>query len=159
MPKATKPVPRDIPKEPAQTKERRAVVEESWPLPAVVVAHHITYDGHPDSYPLHITSKILSGRQSSRISLELSTRSGSRSRRSAAATSSRIRTCSYAVAIVQPGQTPEAAEQALIAEFDKLTNEPVTANELQRAKNQFARDYIVSRESNRTRRGTSRTPR
>ena len=54
----------------------------------------------------------------------------------------------YAVAIVQPGQTPEAAEQALIAEFDKLAQEPVTASELQRAKNQFARDYIVSRESN-----------
>src|SRR5688572_9034902 len=37
VPKAARPVPRDIPKEPAQTKERRAVLEESWPLPAVVV--------------------------------------------------------------------------------------------------------------------------
>ena len=33
----------------------------------MVVAHHITYDGHPDSYPLHIASKILSDGQSSRI--------------------------------------------------------------------------------------------
>jgi zinc protease len=49
---------------------------------------------------------------------------------------------------VQPGQKPEAAEQALIAEFEKLKREPVTATELQRAKNQFARDYIVGRESN-----------
>jgi zinc protease len=54
----------------------------------------------------------------------------------------------YAVAIVQPGQTPEAAEQALIAEFERLKREPVTENELQRAKNQFARDYILGRESN-----------
>src|SRR5688572_6908922 len=45
VPKSDKPVPRDIPKEPAQTKERRVRVEESWPLPAVVVAHHITFDG------------------------------------------------------------------------------------------------------------------
>src|SRR4029453_3848424 len=45
VPKAKRPVPRDIPKEPDQTKERRAVVEEAWPLPAVVVAYHITYDG------------------------------------------------------------------------------------------------------------------
>ncbi|MGH9346212.1 MAG: M16 family metallopeptidase, partial [Vicinamibacterales bacterium] len=54
VPKAARPVPRDIAKEPAWTKERRVTVEESWPLPAVIVAHHITYDGHPDSYPLHI---------------------------------------------------------------------------------------------------------
>ena len=61
------PVPRDIPAEPPQTKERRVALEENVPLPAVVVAHHITFDGHPDSYPLHIASKVLSDGQSSRI--------------------------------------------------------------------------------------------
>ena len=67
VPKAEHPVPRDIPKEPPQTKEKRVTIEEPWPLPAVVVAYHITYDGHPDSYPLHIASKVLSDGQSSRI--------------------------------------------------------------------------------------------
>src|SRR6185436_19417863 len=38
VPKAARPVPRDWPKEPAMTQERRAIVEEAWPLPAVVVA-------------------------------------------------------------------------------------------------------------------------
>src|SRR5205809_1171370 len=57
VPKGERPVPRDIPQEPAQTKERRVTLQEPWPLPAVVVAHHITYDGHPDSYPLHIAAK------------------------------------------------------------------------------------------------------
>ena len=54
----------------------------------------------------------------------------------------------YAVAIVQPGHTPEEAADALIAEFDRLKAEPITEHELQRAKNQFARDYILGRESN-----------
>jgi len=54
----------------------------------------------------------------------------------------------YAVAIVQPGQSPDAAEKALIEEFEKLKQEPVSDVELERAKNQFARDYIVGRESN-----------
>ena len=67
VPKVDAPVPRDIPKEPPQTKERRVRLEENWPLPAVVVAHHITFDGDPDSYPLHIASKVLSDGQSSRI--------------------------------------------------------------------------------------------
>src|SRR5205807_2096069 len=65
--KSEKPVPRDIPREPPQTKEKRVTLQEEWPLPAVVVAHHITFDGNPDSYPLHIASKILSDGQSSRI--------------------------------------------------------------------------------------------
>src|SRR4029450_6682876 len=71
VPKGPHPVPRDIPKEPQQTKERRAVVEESWPLPAVVVAYHVTYDGHPDAYPLDIAAKILSDGPRRRIPLEL----------------------------------------------------------------------------------------
>jgi predicted Zn-dependent peptidase len=39
-------------------------------------------------------------------------------------------------------------EKALIEEFEKLKTTGVTARELERAKNQFARDYIVGRESN-----------
>src|SRR6266545_3093305 len=87
VPKSGRPVPRDIPQEPPQTKERRVRLEESWPLPAVVV--------------------------------------------------------------VQPGHTTEETITALIAELDQLRNEPITAAELQQAKNQFARDYIFSRESNK----------
>jgi zinc protease len=37
---------------------------------------------------------------------------------------------------------------ALIAELDRLKTEPITDHELQRSKNQFARDYIMGRESN-----------
>ena len=67
VPKAARPVPRDIPQEPPQTRERRVTVQEPWPLPAVVVAYHITYDGHRDSYPLHIAAKVLTDGESSRI--------------------------------------------------------------------------------------------
>ncbi len=148
VPKAARPVPRDIPQEPAQTKERRVVVEEAWPLPAVVVAYHVTYDGHPDSYPLHITSKILSDGQSARIPRELVYNKRLALTAFGQGNITEQPNLFYAVAIVQPGQRPEAAEQALIAEFEKLKREPVTAVELQRAKNQFARDYIVGRESN-----------
>ncbi len=148
VPKAKRPVPRDIPKEPPQTKERRAVVEEAWPLPAVVVAYHITYDGHPDAYPLHIAAKIMSDGQSARIPRELVY--NKRIALTAFGSGNIIEDPNlfYAVAIVQPGQTPEAAERALITEFEKMAQMPVTDGELQRAKNQFARDYIVSRESN-----------
>jgi len=133
VPRSPRPVPR----------------EEAWPLPAVVVAYHITYDGHPDSYPLHIASKVLSDGQSSRIYQKLVYES-----RIAVAAFGQGNIVEhpnlfYAVAVVQPGRTPEEAERALVAEFERLKAEPISAEELQRTKNQFARDYILMRETNR----------
>lgn len=148
VPKSDKPVPRDIPKEPPQTKERRITIEESWPLPAVVVAHHITFDGNPDSYPLHIASKILSDGQSSRIYRKLVYEKGIALAAFGGGNIIEDPNLFFAVAIVQPGHTTGEASAALIAELDRLRAEPVSPTELQQAKNQFARDYILGRESN-----------
>src|SRR5215204_4612149 len=149
VPKSSKPVPRDIPQEPEQTKERRVRLEESWPLPAVVVAHHITFDGHPDSYPLHIASKVLSDGESSRIYRKLVYEKQLALAAFGGGNIVEDPNLFFAVAIVQPGQKPEDAIDALIAELDRLRTEPISAAELQQAKNQFARDYILSRESNK----------
>jgi zinc protease len=147
VPKASRPVPRDIPKEPPQTKERRAVVQESWPLPAVVVAYHVTYDGHADAYPLHMTSKILSDGQSARIPREIVYRKRLALTAFGSGNITEDPNLFYAVALVQPGKTVAEVEKALIEEFEKLKREPILDSELQRAKNQWARDYILGRES------------
>ncbi len=149
VPKAQHEVPRDIPQEPPQTKERRVKIEENWPLPAVVVAHHITFDGHPDSYPLHIASKVLSDGQSSRIYRKLVYDTQLALAAFGGGNIIEHPNLFFAVAIVQPGRSPEEATNALIAELDRLRNEPISAAELQRTKNQFARDYIFTRESNK----------
>jgi zinc protease len=143
-------VPRDIPNEPPQTKERRVRLEENWPLPVVVVAHHITYDGNPDSYPLHIASKILSDGQSSRIYRKLVYETGIALAAFGGGNIIEDPNLFFAVAIVQPGHTTDEAATALIAELDRLRAEPITPAELQQAKNQFARDYILGRESNQS---------
>jgi zinc protease len=147
VPKAERPVPRDIPKEPPQNRERRVAVETPWPLPAVVVAHHITYDGHPDSYPLHIASKVLSDGQSSRIYQKLVYEEQLAVAAFGGGHLIEHPNLFYAVAIVQPGRTPAETADALIAELDRLKAEPISERELQRTKNQFARDYILGRES------------
>jgi zinc protease len=153
VPKSDRPVPRDIPKEPPQTKERRVRLEESWPLPAVVVAHHITFDGDPDSYPLHIASKVLSDGQSSRIQRKLVYEKQLALAAFGGGNIIEDPNLFYAVAIVQPGHTTQETIDALIAELDGLRTEPITAAELQQAKNQFARDYIFGRESNKDKAG------
>ena len=141
-------MPRDIPREPPQTKEKRVTLQEAWPLPAVVVAYHVVADGHPDAYPLHIASKVLSDGQSSRIYQALVYDKQIAVAAFGQANIIEDPNLFYAVAIVQPGHTPEEAANALIEELDRLKAEPITPHELQRAKNQFARDYILSRESN-----------
>jgi zinc protease len=148
VPKADKDVPRDIPKEPPQTKERRITLREPWPLPAVVVAYHITYDGNPDSYPLHIAAKVLSDGQSSRIYKKLVYDTQMAVAAFGSANLIEHPNLFYAVAIVQPGKAPEEVASALIAEVERLKTEPITDHELQRTKNQFARDYVLQRESN-----------
>ncbi|MGE0040572.1 MAG: M16 family metallopeptidase [Vicinamibacterales bacterium] len=147
VPKAEGTVPRDIAAEPAQTEEKRVTVAEPWPLPAVVVAYHITYDGHPDSYPLHIVSKVLSDGQSSRIYRKLVYETGLALTAFGGGNIIEDPNLFFAVAIVNPGQSPDDVERALIGELDRLTTDGITERELQRAKNQFARDYILGRES------------
>ena len=127
--------------------ERRVTLYEDWPLPVVVVAHHITYDGHPDAYPMHIVGKVLSDGNSSRIYQSLVYQKGLAVAAFGGANLIEHPNLFYAVAIVQPGQTVEAVEKALIAELEKVKTEGVSDRELQRAKNQFARDYILGRES------------
>jgi zinc protease len=150
VPASDKPVPRDIPKEPPQTKEKRVTLNDEWPLPAVIVAYHITFDGNPDSYPLHIASKILSDGQSSRIYRQLVYEKGIALAAFGGGNIIEDPNLFFAVAIVQPGHTTEEATTALVAELDKLRDAPVSAAELQQAKNQFARDYILGRESNQS---------
>jgi zinc protease len=141
------PVPRDIPKEPAHTTEERYTVNESWPLPAVVVSYHIINDGHPDAYPLHVLAKILSDGDSSRIYRSLVYEKQMALAAFGEAKLIEHPNLFYAVAIVQPGRKPEEVQKELVAQLDRVKTEGVTAEELNRSKRQWARDYILGRET------------
>src|SRR5688500_2824925 len=142
-----KPVPRDIPAEPAHTKEVRVTVTEPWPLPAVVVSYHITRDGHPDAYPLHILGKILSDGDSSRLYQSLVYEKQIALAAFGEAKLIEHPNLFFTVAIVQPGHTPDEVLRELQVQLERVRNEGVTAAELNRAKRQFARDYILGRET------------
>jgi zinc protease len=96
-----------------------------------------------------MASKILSDGQSSRIFRKLVYETGLALSASGNGNIIEDPNLFFAVAIVQPGQKPEEAINALIAELERLRTEPISDGELQQAKNQFARDYILSRESNK----------
>ena len=133
----------------ADARSAASRVEESWPLPAVVVAYHITYDGHPDSYPLHIASKILSDGQSSRIYRKLvyekrHRAGGVRRRQHHRGPEPVLRGRDRAAGPdAGRGRARRSSPSSIGCEASRSAT-----RELQRAKNQFARDYIVGRESN-----------
>ena len=147
VPKSDRAITREYPREKPSKSERRVTVNEAWPLPAVIVAYPITWDGNPDSYPLHLTSKILSDGDSSRIYQSLVYEKGIALSAFGGGNIIEEPNLFFAVALVAPGHTHEEVEKALIVEFDKLRSETISEHELQRAKNQFFRDYIVDRES------------
>src|SRR2546428_14085880 len=132
VPKASRDVPRDIPKEPPQTQEKRVTLQEPWPLPAVVVAYHITYDGNPDSYPLHIAAKVLSDGQSSRIYKKLVSETQMAVAAFGQPNLIEDPNLFYPVAIVHPGNTTEDVANTLIAQTQRLKTEPTTAREVHR---------------------------
>lgn len=142
-----KPVPRDIPVEPTPTKERTFTVTQPWPLPAVVVAYPITFDGHPDAYPLHVLAKVLSDGESSRIYRSMVYEKQLSLAAFGEAKLVENPNLFYAVAIVAPGRSTDGVLKALTAQVDAMKTTPITEQELNRAKRQFARDYILGRET------------
>jgi zinc protease len=143
----TATVPRNIPTEPPATSPRRLTIEENWPLPVVVVAHHVTPLGHPDSYALYMASKILSDGQSSRIYRRLVYETGIALSAGVVGNFTEDPNLFYAFAVVQPGHTVDEAEAALVRELVGLRHEPVTERELARARIQFTRDFVLGRET------------
>ena len=112
---------------------------------------------------MHMMSKVLSDGQSSRIYRKLVYETGLALTAFGGGNFIEHPNLFFAVAIVNPGQSPDDVEKALIAELDRLKTEGITERELQRAKNQFARDYILGRDVDpgegdapRARRGDSR---
>jgi zinc protease len=148
VPRADRVVPRDLPREPEQLEERRVELTEKWPLPVVVVAYHVPFDGHPDSYPLQVASKVLSDGQSSRIYRSLVYEKQIAFAAYGGGNIIEDPNLFFAVAVVQAGRSPDEVERALLEELDRLRNEPIAERELQRVKNQLVRDYMLGRESN-----------
>ena len=131
----------------AADEERRAVVEEAWPLPAVVVAYHVTYDGHPDSYPLHMTSKILFDGESARIPRDLVY--DKRIASTAFGSANILEDPNLFFAVASSGRSvPRDGGTSADRRVREAQDTAVPSHELERAKNQFVRDYIVGRETN-----------
>ncbi len=143
-----KPIPRQRPSEPPQKGERRVTEYDSKaPLPAVIITYHVPQDGHPDIYALNVASNILSAGQSSRLYRTLVYEK----QLAIAAAGQTLALEDPGVfaffAIMNQGQSAERGERALLQEIERLKREPVSQQELEKAKNQFVAELVFGRQS------------
>jgi zinc protease len=143
-----KPIPRDIAREPAQTAGRRTVdYHPNTPLPAVMITCHIPQAGQQDTYALQVASNILSAGESSR----LYKRMVYEKQMAVAAGGDTILLEDPGVfffySILQGGQKPEDGEKELLAEAQRLRDEPVSEEELVKAKNQIISGLVFGRQT------------
>jgi zinc protease len=140
--KFIEPIPRQAPppavrtKEPEQLGERRLVVKKPAQLPIQMIAYHVPEATDPDSPVLDMIAGILSRGQSSRLHLRmveheqlaLSVNVGHRE--------SFDPTIMTFTINPRSGVDLAKTEKVLYEELDKLGTTPVTADEMQKVKNQ-----------------------
>jgi zinc protease len=134
--------------EPKQLGERRIIVKKEAELPAVFAGYKTPNLKHPDSYALEVLQGVLSSGRSSRLytslvyEKQLALYAGGEYDNI-----TNDPNLFYVYAGVMPGKATEDVEKALYAEIEKLKTEPVTDEELQKAKNQIEAGFIMGQDS------------
>ena len=134
--------------EPLQNGERRVIVKKQAELPIVYMAWHVPNHRSDDSVPLEVLSTILAGGRASRLyrdlvyQRQLALEAGGDNSYFSIDPS-----LFWFWATPMPGQTPEKLEAELSAHMEKLKTEPVTDEELTRAKNQIEAAFVYQEDS------------
>jgi len=134
--------------EPAPNGERRVNVKKQAELPIVYMAWHVPNYRSDDAIALEVLSTILSGGRASRLyrdlvyQRQLALEAGGDN--SYFSTDPNL---FWFWATPMPGQTPEKLEAELSAHMERLKTEPVTEEELARAKNQIEAAFVYQEDS------------
>jgi zinc protease len=134
--------------EPTQNGERRVVVKKQAELPIVYMAWHVPNHSSNDAAALEVLSTILSGGRASRLyrdlvyQRQLALEAGGDN-----SYFSLDPNLFWFWATPMPGQTPEKLETELSAHMERLKSEPVTDEELARAKNQIEAVFVYQEDS------------
>jgi zinc protease len=140
-------VPRVDVKEPARKDERRVEVHApNVPLPAVALTWLTPNAAHADAPALALVETILSGGESSRLQEKLVR--GEIAQEAFADADMREDLGRFGIiAFMATGHEPAEAEKLIRSEIASLTTKPVSAAELEKAKNLFVTSALRERET------------
>ena len=141
VPRREVPV-RNLPQEPEQTEERRLTVERNVPLDSLFMAYHMCDHRHPDYYVFDILSDVLSNGRSSRLNQHLVQEKQLFSSIDAYISGSVDAGLFHIAGKPSAGVSLELAEAAVRDELDRLQQELVDGQELEKVKNKFESTQI-----------------
>jgi zinc protease len=148
IPKPSATVPRVNTKELPRTGEKRLTEHgKNVPLPAVGLTYLTPRQSDPDSDALRVADAILSAGESSRLYHSLVYEQQLAAEVDASADVREDASLFVLTAILSEGKKPEDAEKSLLAEIKKMQDAPVSAAELEKAKNQIITDQLRQRET------------
>ncbi len=148
IPKPAITLPRVTTLEPARQAERRIThYGANVPLPAIALTYLTPSEKSPDAEPLQVAATILSQGESSRLYKSLIY--DQQVAQSADVTPDLREDVSlfYFTVVLATGKKPEDVERALLAEIKKMQDAPVSAAELNKAKNQLVTNELRQRET------------
>jgi len=130
-------IPRNPTQEPPQRGERRSSIEFDLRSPVLAVAWHAPATGHADAEALDVLSQILSAGRSSRLYRRLVYDTQQALGAAGAYWEMQQAGIFYAFAAVRPDAKIERVESILFDEIERVRREPVSADELAKAKRQL----------------------
>jgi len=149
IPAGPLPAERRIPVEPPQTSERTVSITRDVALPAFVEAYHIPADGTPDSYPLRLASRILSGGDSGMIYHQLVYEKQLALEAQSSADFSEDPNLFFVFTVMNSGHTPAEGVAAVDEIVKQLQQKPLSTKELEKAKDQVLFDLAADREKSK----------
>lgn len=148
IPKPAIPLPRVDVKEPERTAERRITQHSAnVPLPAIAITYLTPAEKSPDSEPLQVAATIMAQGESSRLYNALIYEQQVAQSADATADLREDASVFYFTVVLASGKKPEDGERALLAEIKKMQDAPVSAAELDKAKNQLVTNELRQRET------------
>lgn len=143
------PIPRVTAEEPRRREARHyTVYEPNTPLPAVLISYPApSARNDTDAAAMEVLDGILSTGESSRLHESLVYRDRIAAQASSFIDMKQGRGTIAVYAILSAGQSPEAGEAALRREIARFRDEPVTAAELDEAKNELLTSALRERET------------
>ena len=136
--------PRNLPKEPLQTEERRLVVERNVPVDALYMAFHKCDRKHPDYHTFDLMSDILCNGRSSRLIQHLVQQKQVFSSIDAYISGSIDDGLIQIGGKPAPGVSLEEAEAAVWQELEAMKTERIDETELEKVKNRYESEQIFS---------------
>jgi len=133
--------------EPEQLGERIVYVHKIAQVPSFFVGYHTPDINHPDIVPLKVLSQILFSGQSSRMFRKLIYDKQMALSISGGVDEQIDPGLFYIEASVKPGFTVEQVEKEIYDELEKIQTEPVSDQELQKAKNKLEANFYYGLQS------------